>query len=273
MPWDQSWTWPERWYKRRVIPVLIASFVPFDSWFAFPSFVHEVYDIGYHVICKLKDLPTIHYISKGKRCPLGVLYRKCGKDDFKPLLHILGRCASIVVATKQGLQVRIVFYREDKSSRWSAFLSTDLERSPEEVLMTYKTSKEQSSQSFSQQIIWLRRFDLNLPISIGIVMKFQYIGLDEPASASWISGWVVTLVVIIYTWHELFFLDQSFSERRFMWINTIQPFDAFALSFSIPKSDPFSYTYSRYFLSLALYMIPRGISIIYLSLLRCPFCF
>jgi len=114
-----------------------ASFVLFDSWFSFPSFIHDVYDIGYHVICKLKDLPTIHYILKGKTYSLGALYRKCGKDEFKPLLHIPGRCASIVVATKQGLQVRIVFYREDKSSGWSAFLSTDLERSPEEVLMTY----------------------------------------------------------------------------------------------------------------------------------------
>ncbi|MDY6844359.1 MAG: hypothetical protein SVW57_09755, partial [Thermodesulfobacteriota bacterium] len=108
-----------------------ASCVLFDSWFAFPSFIHEVYDIGCHVICKLKDLPTIRYIYKKKTYSLGALYCTCGKDEFKPLLHIPGRCASIVVATKQGLQVRIVFYREDKTSDWSAFLSTNLEKNPE----------------------------------------------------------------------------------------------------------------------------------------------
>jgi len=42
-----------------------------------------------------------------------------------------------VVTTKEGLQVRIVFYREEKGPCWCAFLSTDLDLSPEAVLETY----------------------------------------------------------------------------------------------------------------------------------------
>lgn len=114
-----------------------ASFVLFDSWFAFPSFINNVYHIGYNVICRLKKLPTIHYIYKDRPYSLDALYRKFVKNTFKPLLSIPGKYASIDVTTKEGLRVKIVFYLEDKGSNWSAFLSTDIDVSPEKVLMTY----------------------------------------------------------------------------------------------------------------------------------------
>jgi len=114
-----------------------ASFVLFDSWFAFPSFISKVYHIGYNVICKLKPLPTILYTYKDKPYCLDALYRTFAKSRFKPLLNIPGKYASIDVTTKEGLRVNIVFYLEDKGSSFSAFFATDLEVRPEEVLKTY----------------------------------------------------------------------------------------------------------------------------------------
>ena len=116
---------------------LDASFVLFDSWFAFPSFIKDVYDSGYNVICKLKKLPNIRYTYKGKLYHLDALYRKVAKDILKPLPTLPGRYAAIDVTTKEGLQVRIVFYIDGKGRGWSAFGSTDLDVGPEKILTTY----------------------------------------------------------------------------------------------------------------------------------------
>ncbi|MDT8442608.1 MAG: transposase, partial [Desulfuromonadales bacterium] len=116
---------------------LDASFVLFDSWFAFPSFIKDVYDSGYNVICKLKNLPNIRYTYKGKLYNLDTLYRKVAKDILRPLPTLPGRYASIDVTTKDGLHVRIVFYLDGKGRGWSAFLCTDLHTEPEKVLTTY----------------------------------------------------------------------------------------------------------------------------------------
>lgn len=116
---------------------LDASFVLFDSWFAFPSFIKDVYEEGYNVICKLKKLPNIHYIYKGKPYHLDALYRKVAKDMLRSLPTLPGRYASIDVTTKEGLPARIVFYLDGKGRGWSAFLSTDLDTSPEKILTTY----------------------------------------------------------------------------------------------------------------------------------------
>ncbi len=117
---------------------LDASFVLFDSWFVFPGFIKDVYDSGYNIICKLKNLPNIRYTYKGKQHNLDALYRKVAKGILKPLPTLPGRHAAIDVTTKEGLHVRIVFYLNKKKGRgWNAFGSTDTDADPEKILTIY----------------------------------------------------------------------------------------------------------------------------------------
>lgn len=115
-----------------------ASFVLFDSWFSFPSFINKVYQTGYNVICRLKPMPNIRYLYKNKEYDLNTLYRKFIINTLTTIINpIPGKSSSLIVATKEGLQVKIVFYRENKGSSWSAFLSTDCDMDSEKILMTY----------------------------------------------------------------------------------------------------------------------------------------
>lgn len=116
---------------------LDASFVLFDSWFVFPSFIKAVYEEGYNVICKLKNLPNIRYSYKDKQYNLDALYRKVAKETLKPLPTLPGRYAAIDVTTKEGLQAKIVFYLDGKGRGFCAFLLTDLDTAPSKILTTY----------------------------------------------------------------------------------------------------------------------------------------
>ena len=113
-----------------------ASFVVFDSWFAFPVFIEAIYDIGYNVVCRLKHLPNIQYKHQGRTYTLTSLY-KMVSNSMKYSPTIKGRYASIRVSTKNGLEVKIVFCRRENGNEWGAVLSTDIDLSSEEILRMY----------------------------------------------------------------------------------------------------------------------------------------
>lgn len=116
---------------------LDASYVLFDSWFAFPKFIKDVFDSGYDVVCKLKNMPNIRFAYKGEQYNLEALYRKFAKNRLQALPHLPGKSSVLNIRTKEGLDAKIVFYFDNKSKSWCAFLCTDLEATAEKVLKTY----------------------------------------------------------------------------------------------------------------------------------------
>ena len=116
-----------------------ASYLLFDSWFAFPNLIRKVRDLyQLHTICMLKAIPKVYYDYQGKSLNLNRLYAtvKKKRDRAKIL-------SSIVVGIGQmqngdQLQARIVFVRDRRRrKKWLALLTTDIDLPEEEVIRIY----------------------------------------------------------------------------------------------------------------------------------------
>ena len=115
-----------------------ASYLLFDSWFAFPSIICRVREHRLHVICMLKSTKKVHYIYKGEKMTLETLYKillkKPGRAKF------LANAIVLIGNNSEGnpLPARILFVRDrSRSKKWLALLSTDLELTDEEIVQTY----------------------------------------------------------------------------------------------------------------------------------------
>ncbi|BCO07979.1 transposase [Desulfolithobacter dissulfuricans] len=117
--------------KRVLAAGIDASHILMDSWFAFPSVIQA---LSRHrpVICMLKDMPTILYRHCHTEIRLGELYKRIKKRRGKAKI-----LASVIVETRDGLPVKIVFVRHRQKRGWLAILSTDLELSAEEIVRIY----------------------------------------------------------------------------------------------------------------------------------------
>lgn len=115
-----------------------ATYVLFDSWFAFPGTIQRIRDQGLHVICMLKAMRTVKYRYNGKALTLTQLFTAVKKRPGKAKI-----LASVVVtlgknAQGEPVQARIVFVRDRRNSRkWLALLCTDLSLPEEEVVRIY----------------------------------------------------------------------------------------------------------------------------------------
>ncbi len=115
-----------------------ASYLLFDSWFAFPGLIRKVREQGLHTICMLKSLPTVRHEYQGQKLTLNKLYATVRKKRGRAKI-----LASIVVgigqmASGEEVQARIVFVRDRRSrKKWLALLSTDTELPEEEVIRIY----------------------------------------------------------------------------------------------------------------------------------------
>lgn len=115
-----------------------ASYLLFDSWFAFPKTIIRVLDHGMQVICMLKTLPKVNYIYKGERLNLKTLYSRLRKKPGKA--KILTSAIVIIGQDKQNrdVQAKIIFVRDrNRSKKWLALLSTDVELADEEIVRIY----------------------------------------------------------------------------------------------------------------------------------------
>lgn len=117
--------------KRALAAGIDASYILMDSWFAFPSFIQT---LSRHrpVICMLKDMPKILYRHGQKTIRLSKLYKSVKKRPGKAKL-----LASVLVETKGGMPVKIVFVRHRRKRGWLALLSTDLTLSDAEIVRIY----------------------------------------------------------------------------------------------------------------------------------------
>ena len=112
-----------------------ASFLLFDSWFAFDRIIAKVLEQGYGVICRLKTGKT-KYQYQGQSYTLKQLWKEVARKQARLLegMNVKGVCLNVSLP-KSGL-VRILFV-SDGHKKWQAFLSTDLELESHEILEYY----------------------------------------------------------------------------------------------------------------------------------------
>ncbi|HLR43486.1 MAG TPA: transposase [Pseudogracilibacillus sp.] len=111
----------------------------FDSWFAFPSIIKRVVtQYPLDVVCMIKRSPKVHYTYEGESYSLNQLYKKVRKKRGRAKI-----LASLVVGlgtNENGntIQARIIFVRDrNRSKKWLAILTTNLEFSEEEAVRIY----------------------------------------------------------------------------------------------------------------------------------------
>jgi len=116
-----------------------ASYVLFDSWFAFPKVIKKVLEYNYQVVCRLKSMHRVYYNYKGKKYNLKQLYKTLKKNRSKKSKVV----ASVIVdlgKNKKGenVKAKIIFLRDNKSkSNWIALLTTDIKLKDEEIIRIY----------------------------------------------------------------------------------------------------------------------------------------
>jgi len=115
-----------------------ARYLLFDSWFAFPSIICKVRQHRLHVICMLKSTKKVHYTYKGEKHSLEAIYKELLKKPGKA--KVLANAIVQIGKDSEGNPVpaRILFVRDrNRSKKWLALLTTDLELTDEEIIRTY----------------------------------------------------------------------------------------------------------------------------------------
>ena len=112
-----------------------ASFLLFDSWFAFDNVIAQVLENGYGVICRLKASKS-KYQYQVQSYTLKQLWKDVARKQTKWLteVNLKGVCLNVRLP-KSGM-VRVLFV-SDGHKKWHAFLSTDTELEASEILNYY----------------------------------------------------------------------------------------------------------------------------------------
>jgi len=113
-----------------------AQHVLFDSWFTHPTFVMDIYGIGFHSIGRLKQSKTRYWVD-GQPYTLKELYGRSKKRRGKSK-YLLSVKVSIQNSEEETMDARIVYVRDRANKKkWIAFLCTDMELSEEQVIELY----------------------------------------------------------------------------------------------------------------------------------------
>lgn len=108
-----------------------ADYVLMDTWFTTEPMIKEILNLGVDVIGMVKQLKQC-YTYNGKQYKLPALKKFV---RFEGARNIFG---SLVVTTKKGIPVKIVFVRNrNKKSECLYILSTDISLSDEEIVRIY----------------------------------------------------------------------------------------------------------------------------------------
>ncbi len=122
-----------------------ASYVLFDSWFAFPSVINKIHDMKINVICMTKRMPHVFYIYRKKHINLEGLYHLARKKKTGGGNILASVQVNLIKGKDIDLPVKVVFVlkrgtkKKDKegNSGWLAILSTDVSLSDEEIVRIY----------------------------------------------------------------------------------------------------------------------------------------
>ena len=117
--------------KRILAAGITADYILMDSWFSFPAVIATL-SLDLPVICMLKNMPRVFYKYEGQYYTLGRLYSRIKKRPGRAKI-----LASVIVETKPGQLVKIVFVRHRHKRNWLAVLSTDTALRDEEIIRIY----------------------------------------------------------------------------------------------------------------------------------------
>jgi hypothetical protein len=113
-----------------------ASYVLFDTWFAYPASFMAIKDMGYDVIAMVKKAATIKYLHNGKMQSVLDIYRQNKKRRGRSK-YLMSVIVSIVKDGK-AIPAKIVYVRNrNKRSEYLCLVSTDTSISEEEIIRIY----------------------------------------------------------------------------------------------------------------------------------------
>lgn len=116
----------------------IATHVLFDSWFSFPDMIMSIKEIGYDVVCRMKNTAKQTFLFNGMKRTLSQIYKACKKRRGRS--HYL---LSVPVTLsheehEQNISAKCVYVRNrNRPKDWIAILSTDTSLSEEEIIQLY----------------------------------------------------------------------------------------------------------------------------------------
>lgn len=116
----------------------IASHVLFDSWFSSTALVMSVRELGYEVVCRLKNTPKQTFLFKGEKKTLSQIYKLCKKRPGRSK-YLLSVPVTLVHDDHENpIDAKCVYVRNrNRANDWIAILSTDSSLNEEEVIQLY----------------------------------------------------------------------------------------------------------------------------------------
>jgi len=114
-----------------------AKHVVFDSWFSYPVTIIKIFNLGLHVIGRLRNTPNLKYVVDGNKKTLNQIYNANKKRRGRSK-YLLSVPAQIYDVENTILEVKIVYVRDrNNRKKWIGFICTDLSLSEEEIIALY----------------------------------------------------------------------------------------------------------------------------------------
>ena len=114
-----------------------ADYVLFDCWFAFPSIITKVKDMGYDVTARVKKMKNIHYFIDGQKLTLTQIHKQSKKRRGRSK-YLLSVDIHLVNDAGENVPCRLIYVRnKNKRKDWIAILTTDMGLAPEDVVTLY----------------------------------------------------------------------------------------------------------------------------------------
>jgi len=114
---------------------IVASFVLFDSWYAHDALIADILEIGYGVICRLKS-NRVKYCYEGCQYTLKQLWQNVAKKNARSIHGFPYKGICLKATLPKSGEIAILFVSDGKK-QWNAFLCTDTELKPSEILTYY----------------------------------------------------------------------------------------------------------------------------------------
>ena len=118
-----------------------ASYVLFDSWFAYPITIMKIKSMGLSVVARVKDTTKIKYLFNGEKMTLKEIFRVNKKRRGKSR-YLLSVLITLYATDDKGKEImlpaKLVYVRNKaKRNEWIGLISTDLSLSEEDIIALY----------------------------------------------------------------------------------------------------------------------------------------
>ncbi len=119
---------------------ICASYVLFDSWFAYPSTIIKLHGMNLHTVARVKDTTKIKYLVCGEKKTAKEIFqanrKRRGKSRY--LLSVPVMLYSTEGKETFTLPAKLVYVRNrQKRKEWIALVSTDTSLSEKEIIALY----------------------------------------------------------------------------------------------------------------------------------------